>query len=40
MAISGCIGMQERIRAIGGTFKYGPPPDKRGTQIHAEFPVA
>jgi signal transduction histidine kinase len=36
----GLIGMQERIRAIGGTFKYGPPPDKRGTQIHAEFPVA
>ena len=36
----GLLGMQERIRAIGGTFKYGPPPDKRGTQIHAEFPVA
>jgi signal transduction histidine kinase len=36
----GLIGMQERIRAIGGTFKYGPPPDRRGTQIHAEFPVA
>jgi signal transduction histidine kinase len=36
----GLIGMQERIRAIGGTFRYGPPPDKRGTQIHAEFPVA
>jgi signal transduction histidine kinase len=36
----GLLGMQERIRAIGGTFKYGPPPDHRGTQIHAEFPVA
>src|SRR5207245_469169 len=36
----GLIGMQERIRAIGGTLTYGPPPDKRGTQIHAEFPVA
>ena len=36
----GLLGMQERIRAIGGTFKYGPPPDKRGTQIHAEFPVS
>jgi two-component system, NarL family, sensor histidine kinase UhpB len=36
----GLVGMQERIRAIGGTFKYGPPPDRRGTRIHAEFPVA
>jgi signal transduction histidine kinase len=36
----GLLGMQERIRAIGGTFRYGPPPDKRGTQIRAEFPVA
>ena len=36
----GLVGMQERIRAIGGTFRYGPPPDKRGTQICAELPVA
>lgn len=36
----GLVGMQERIRAIGGTFRWGPPPDRRGTQIHAELPVA
>jgi signal transduction histidine kinase len=36
----GLMGMQERIRAIGGMLKYGPPPDRRGTQIYAEFPVA
>jgi signal transduction histidine kinase len=36
----GLVGMQERIRAIGGTFRYGPPPDKRGTQIRAELPVS
>jgi signal transduction histidine kinase len=36
----GLVGMQERIRAIGGTFRYGPPPDKRGTQICAELPVS
>ena len=36
----GLVGMQERIRAIGGTFRYGPPPDRRGTQIRAELPVA
>jgi signal transduction histidine kinase len=35
----GLIGMQERIRAIGGTFRFGAPPEKRGTQIQAEFPV-
>jgi len=35
----GLVGMQERIRAIGGTLKYGPPPDHRGTQVLAEFPV-
>ena len=36
----GLVGMQERIRAIGGTFRFGPPPDRRGTQVHAELPVA
>jgi signal transduction histidine kinase len=36
----GLVGMQERIRAIGGTFRYGPPPDRRGTQIRAELPVS
>jgi signal transduction histidine kinase len=37
----GLMGMQERIRAIGGTFHFGPPPDRRqGTQIKAELPVA
>jgi signal transduction histidine kinase len=35
----GLVGMQERIRAIGGTLKYGPPPDRRGTQVFAELPV-
>ncbi len=36
----GLMGMQERIRAIGGTFAFGPPPDRRqGTQIKAELPV-
>jgi signal transduction histidine kinase len=37
----GLMGMQERIRAIGGKFQFGPPPDrKQGTQIRAELPVA
>jgi two-component system, NarL family, sensor histidine kinase UhpB len=37
----GLMGMQERIRAIGGTFRFGAPPDRRqGTQIKAELPVA
>jgi signal transduction histidine kinase len=36
----GLVGMQERIRAIGGTFRFGPPPDRRGTQIRAELPVS
>lgn len=35
----GLVGMQERIRAIGGTLKYGPPRDRRGTEIFAELPV-
>jgi two-component system sensor histidine kinase UhpB len=35
----GLVGMQERIRAIGGTLRYGPPPDRKGTRVQAELPV-
>lgn len=36
----GLVGMQERVRAIGGTCCFGSPPDRRGTEVRAELPVA
>ncbi|WP_238006255.1 sensor histidine kinase [Dactylosporangium sp. AC04546] len=35
----GITGMRERARMYGGTLDAGPPPDQRGFQITATFPV-